>query len=79
MKVNYKIFRVIALLEAILMLVIVFTLSNKIDNQKHKIDRITKENIRLRLVEQDFQESKEYIYECYKQVSNNASDNAKGK
>lgn len=53
-----KIFRFIALFEAILTLFIVFSLGNKIDkqdividNQKNIIDTISKENIRLRIEE----------------------------
>lgn len=80
-----KIFRFIALFEAILTLFIVFILGNKIDkqdmvidSQKNIIDTISKENIRLRLVEQDFEESKEIIGDCFKDISIKASDNAKG-
>ena len=87
---NYKnlsnLFRIIALVEAILTLIIVFSLGNKIDkqdividNQKNIIDTVSKENMRLRLVEQDFEESKDIIGECFKQISIKASDNAKGK
>lgn len=81
-----KIFRFIALFEAILTLFIVFILGNKIDkqdividNQKNIIDTISKENIRLRLVEQDFEENKEIIGDCFKDISIKASDNDKGK
>lgn len=81
-----KIFRFIALFEAILTLFIVFILGNKIDkqdmvidSQKNIIDTISKENIRLRLVEQDFEESKEIIGNCFKDISIKASDNDKGK
>jgi hypothetical protein len=81
-----KIFRFIALFEAILTLFIVFILGNKIDkqdividNQKNIIATISKENIRLRLVEQDFEESKEIIGDCFKDISIKASDNDKGK
>ena len=88
-----KIFRFIALFEAILTLFIVFILGNKIDkqdmvidkqdmvidSQKNIIDTISKENIRLRLVEQDFEESKEIIGDCFKDISIKASDNDKGK
>lgn len=81
-----KIFRFIALFEAILTLFIVFILGNKIDkqdividNQKNIIDTISKENIRLRLVEQDFEESKEIIGDCFKDISIKVSDNDKGK
>lgn len=81
-----KIFRFIALFEAILTLFIVFILGNKIDkqdmvidSQKNIIATISKENIRLRLVEQDFEESKEIIGDCFKDISIKASDNDKGK
>lgn len=81
-----KIFRFIALFEAILTLFIVFILGNKIDkqdmvidSQKNIIDTISRENIRLRLVEQDFEESKEIIGDCFKDISIKASDNDKGK
>lgn len=81
-----KIFRFIALFEAILTLFIVFILGNKIDkqdmvidSQKNIIDTISKENIRLRLVEQDFEESKEITGDCFKDISIKASDNDKGK
>jgi len=81
-----RIFRFIALFEAILTLFIVFILGNKIDkqdmvidSQKNIIDTISKENIRLRLVEQDFEESKEIIGDCFKDISIKASDNDKGK
>ena len=76
MKIEWKnLFRTIALLEALLLLVLTFSYGNKIDNLKKTIDKQNKtieqcnyEIKRLKLVEQNFEEEKEYLYECYKDI-----------
>ena len=62
MKIEWKnLFRTIALLEAILLLVITFSYGNKIDNLKNTIDKQSEkikqcsfEIKRLKLIEQEF-------------------------
>lgn len=82
---NYKniewknLFRTIALLEALLLLVLSFSYVSKINEQAATIDKQSKkleqcsfEIKRLKLVEQDFEENKPYLYECFKQIESNA-------
>lgn len=60
-KINFlNVFRVIALLEALLLLVLIYSLGSKVDKQKEMIEQQNKkleearqEIIRLKLVEQD--------------------------
>ena len=73
------IYRVLAKLEAILLLVLSFAYGSKIDkqaeiinNQEERIKSYKQEIIQLKLVEQDYQADKEYIYECYKQIEQRA-------
>jgi hypothetical protein len=73
------IYRVLAILEAILLLVLSFAYGSKIDkqaeiinNQEERIKSYKQEIIQLKLVEQDYQADKEYIYECYKQIEQKA-------
>ena len=75
MKKIYNIYRVVAILEAILLLIISFSYGSKIDkqkeiinNQNQIIEKCKEKNIKLRLIEEDYNTSKEYIYECYKQI-----------
>ena len=85
MKIEWKnLFRTIAILEAILMLVIVYSLGTKIDNQKEaiekqnkKIEQCKKEIVELKMVEESYIADKDYIYECYKQIEMNAERNGK--
>ena len=70
-----KIFKAVAILEALLLLVITFCYGSKIDNQKkiieeqkQRIEDNKMEILRLRLVEQDFEENKEYIKECFDEL-----------
>ena len=70
-----KIYKVLAILEAVLLLVLSFAYGSKIDkqaeiinNQEERIKSYKQEIIQLKLVEQDYQADKEYIYECYKQI-----------
>lgn len=79
-----NLFRTIALLEAILLLVITFSYGNKIDEQKElinkqksKLEEAKTEILRLRLIEQEFYESKDYMYDCYQQVELNAERSGK--
>lgn len=71
----FKIYRAMAVLEAILLLVLTFCYGGKIDDQKKIIEDKTEiieksktEVKRLKLVEQDFEENKEYINECFKEM-----------
>lgn len=73
------IYRVLAILEAVLLLVLSFAYGSKIDkqaeiinNQEERIKSYKQEIIQLKLVEQDYQADKEYIYECYKQIEQKA-------
>ena len=85
MKIEWKnLFRTIALLEALLLLVLTFSYGNKIDNLKNTIDKQNKkieqcsyEIKRLKLVEQNFEEEKEYLYECYKNIELKAERSGK--
>lgn len=60
-KINFlNVFRIIALLEALLLLVLIYSLGSKIDTQKEmieqqkkKLEEARQEVIRLKLVEQD--------------------------
>ena len=85
MRIEWKnLFRTIALLEALLLLVLTFSYGNKIDDLKKTIDKQSKkieqcsfEIKRLKLVEQNFEEEKEYLYECYKDIEFKAERSGK--
>lgn len=85
MRIDLKnLFRTIALLEAILLLVLVFCFNSKINSQKEtiekqskKLDQCSYEIKRLKLVEQNFEEEKEYLYECYKNIEKKAERSGK--
>ena len=78
MKLDYKkIFGTIALLEAILLLVLFYSMGIKIDEQKNKLQQQNQELIRLKLVEEDYNADKEYIYECFKQIEQRAERSGK--
>ena len=85
MKIEWKnLFRTIALLEAILLLVLTFSYVNKIDNlkktidkQNEKIEECSYEIKRLKLIEQNFEEEKEYLYQCYKDIESKAERSGK--
>lgn len=85
MKIEWKnLFRTIALLEALLLLVITFAYGNKIDElnkiinkQSEKIKECDYEIKRLKLVEQDYETDKEYIYECFKEIEQKAERSGK--
>lgn len=85
MRIEWKnLFRAIALLEAVLLLVLTFSYGNKIDNlkktikeQNKTIEQCNYEIKRLKLVEQDYETDKEYIYECFKQIEMNAERSGK--
>lgn len=85
MRIEWKnLFRTIALIEALLLLVITFGYGNKIDKQNETIEKQSKkiqecsyEIKRLKLIEQDFEQEKEYIYECYKQIESRAERSGK--
>lgn len=74
----------LALIEAIVLLTISFGYWNKIDKQQeiinkqnNKIKECSYEIKRLKLVEQNFEEEKEYLYECYKNIELNAERSGK--
>jgi hypothetical protein len=85
MKIEWKnLFRTIALLEALLLLVLTFSYGNKIDDlkktikeQNKTIEQCSYEIKRLKLVEQNFEEEKEYLYECYKDIELKAERSGK--
>jgi hypothetical protein len=85
MRIEWKnLFRTIALLEALLLLVLTFSYGNKIDNLKKTINKQNKtlekcsyEIKRLKLIEQNFEEEKEYLYECYKDIELKAERSGK--
>ena len=85
MKIEWKnLFRTIAVLEALLLLVLTFSYGNKIDelkttidNQTKKIEKYRKEIIELKMVEESYTVDKDYIYECYKQIENSAERSGK--
>ena len=84
-KKNYvKIITILALLEAITILGISFSYWKKIDNQQEiinkqnkKIEECSYEIKRLKLVEQNFEEEKEYLYQCYKDIELKAERSGK--
>jgi len=74
----------LALIEAIVLLTISFGYWNKIDKQQEiidkqneKIEECSYEIKRLKLVEQNFEEEKEYLYECYKDIELKAERSGK--
>lgn len=85
MRIEWKnLFRTIALLEALLLLVLTFSYGNKIDNlkktiekQNKKIEQCSYEIKRLKLIEQNFEEEKEYLYGCYKDIELKAERSGK--
>ena len=69
---------------AVFLLAMYFGLSLVIDNQKATIEKQSKkleecsfEIKRLKLVEQDYETDKEYIYECFKQIEMKAERSGK--
>lgn len=81
---NTKIFMAIALLEAFLLIVLLFCFESKIEEQKAtidkqsaKIEQCSYEIKRLKLVEQNFEEEKDYLYECYKDIELKAERSGK--
>ena len=82
---NYvKIITVLALIEAIALLLISYGYGKKIDEQfatikkqEEKIEQCSYEIKRLKLVEQNFEEEKEYLYECYKDIELKAERSGK--
>ncbi|MBR4178051.1 MAG: hypothetical protein IKR57_01725 [Bacilli bacterium] len=85
MRIEWKnLFRTIALLEAIILLVLTFSYGNKInelnktiEKQNKKIKECSYEIKRLKLIEQNFEEEKEYLYECYKNIELKAERSGK--
>ena len=85
MRIEWKnLFRAIALLEALLLLVFTFSYGNKIDDlkktikeQNKTIEQCNYEIKRLKLVEQNFEEEKEYLYQCYKDIELKAERSGK--
>ena len=73
------IYRVLAIAECVLLLILSFCYGSKIDKLNEEIQKkdqlielYKKEIIELKIVEQDYNADKEYIYECYKQIEMNA-------
>ena len=73
-----------ALVEAFIFLIIGFLYGIRIDNLKNEINlkdekilKQSKEIIELKLIEEDYNSSKDYIYECFKQIENNAKRSGK--
>lgn len=85
MRIEWKnLFRAIALFEAVLLLVLTFSYGNKIDNlkktikeQNKTIEKCNYEIKRLKLIEQNFEEEKEYLYQCYKDIELKAERSGK--
>lgn len=85
MRIEWKnLFRAIALFEAVLLLVLTFSYGNKIDNlkktikeQNKTIEQCNYEIKRLKLIEQNFEEEKEYLYQCYKDIELKAERSGK--
>ena len=85
MKINSnKIFITIALCEALLLIVATFSFGSKIEDQKAIINKQTEkikecdyEIKRLKLVEQDYETDKEYIYQCFKEIEMKAERSGK--
>lgn len=85
MRIEWKnLFRAIALFEAVLLLVLTFSYRNKIDNlkktikeQNKTIEQCNYEIKRLKLIEQNFEEEKEYLYQCYKDIELKAERSGK--
>lgn len=81
---NTKILMAIALLEVLLLIVLLFCLESKIKEQKVTIDKQSAkikecdyEIKRLKLVEQDYETDKEYIYQCFKEIELKAERSGK--
>lgn len=79
-----NIFAASTLLLAILLLVLFYSYDTKvndqqkiIDKQELKLEETRKELIRLKLMEQDYDADKEYIYECYKDIELKAERSGK--
>ena len=79
-----KLIKPIIAIEALLMIVVIFQLCIKIENQKAIIDKQSKkieecsyEIKRLKLVEQDYETDKEYIYQCFKEIEQKAERSGK--
>lgn len=84
MNIENKIFKTLAIIEAVLLLVLSFAYGSKIDKQKeiinnknNKIKECSYEIKKLKLVEQNFEEEKEYLYECYKDIELKAERSGK--
>lgn len=78
------IYKVLAIIEAVLLLVLSFAYGSRIDKQKeiienknNKIKECSYEIKRLKLIEQNYEEEKEYLYQCYKQIEQRAERSGK--
>lgn len=68
MKIEWKnLFRTIAVLEALLLLVMLFSLGSKIDKQKEEI----------KILKKEIEEVKPCYYECYKKIELKAERSGK--
>lgn len=71
MIIDWKnLFRTIVLLLAILLLVMYFSFNKEIKILKNEINR-------LEIVEQNYEEEKEYFYQCYKDIELKAERSGK--
>lgn len=78
------IYKVLAIIEAVLLLVLSFAYGSRIDKQKeiienknNKIKECSYEIKRLKLIEQNYEEEKEYLYQCYKDIELKAERSGK--
>lgn len=79
-----KLIKPIIAIEVLLMIVVIFQLCIKVEKQEFiiekqskKIEECSYEIKRLKLVEQNFEEEKEYLYECYKDIELKAERSGK--
>lgn len=75
MKIEWRnLFRTIALLEALLLLVLSFNYWNKVDKQ-HEI--IKKQEEQIKIFEEKNNIDRDYLYQCYKQIELKAERSGK--
>lgn len=79
-----KFIKPIIAIEVLLMIVVIFQLCIKVEKQESIIKKQNKtlekcsyEIKRLKLVEQNFEEEKEYLYKCYKDIELKAERSGK--
>lgn len=79
-----KIFIGVVFIELLIIFVLIYNIGVKlkdqqetINNQNKKLKECSYEIKRLKLVEQNFEEEKEYLYECYKDIELKAERSGK--